>query len=313
MRTIHISGFTKENGKIPFGVSLQKTISEGFGWQAELDAQEQVATQLTGVLGPEFVLLRGLILPGLDTPIPLVLVGPPGVFILFVSPLKGTFRARGDVWLVLDATGNMRPSKPNLPTRARLFAEAVRKYLLKNNITVGDVDAVLLFVRTDAFVENIKAPIRIVLADGVESYASSLCLATPVIPPDQIPLIVRMLAGSKDRAVSADTAKGEPEISAQAVVMPSSASEMDAIPFRQEDSLKDYFSTQHAESVIPQPPEIKPAMEDLEPLPATGLNAFLRQAHINRKQALLLAIFGAVDSCAIIVLLSLAIYLLRSQ
>jgi hypothetical protein len=310
MRTINISGVTDENGKIPLAVSIRKSLTEGFGWRAELDAQDQVATQLTGVLGPEFVLLRGVLLSGLDTPIPLVLIGPPGVFVLYASALKGTFRARGDVWLALDATGNMHPAKPNLPTRARLYAEAVRKYLLKNNVAVGEIEAVLLFARNEAIVENIKAPIRVVLADGVESYASSLCLAHANLTPEQTAQIIRLLAGSREKAEAAEAAKLEQNISAQAVVMPSTAT-ISAAPLQEDSSLREYFSDQTMARQIGSMPASAAAVLESESPPPKGISALLRQMHISRKQALLLAFFGFVDSCAIIVLLSLTIYLLR--
>jgi hypothetical protein len=312
MRIINVSSVVEENGKIPLSLSIRKIFAEGFGWQAELDAQNQVTSQLIGVLGPEFVMLRGVLLPKLDAPIPLVLVGPPGVFILYASSLKGTFRARGDVWLALDATGNMHPAKPNLPTRARLYAEAVRKYLLKNNVEAGDVEAVLLFSRNDAFVENIKAPIRVVLADGVESYASTLCLGHPSLTPDQITRIIHLLAGSKERAEASNALPLEPDISAQAVVMPSSIP-MSALPAQPDSSLREYFSDQTMARQIAQAPEHDLTFKAEDSAPLDEIQPDVRKSRISRKQAIVLIGFGLIDTCAIVVLLSLAISLLRSR
>jgi hypothetical protein len=319
MRIIDISSDLTADGKLPFSVSLRKIFTEGFGWKVEVDARNQVTTQLTGVLGPEFTLLRDAVLPGLATPIPLILLGPPGIYVLFVSALKGTFRARGDVWLALDSSGNMHPVKPNLPTRTRLFAEAIRKYLIKNGLTIGEVEAVLVFSRNDAFVENIKAPIRIVLADGIENYASSLRLSQPTLVPEQISAIIKVIAGSKDKPAYADSLKPDTDILAQAIVMPSTAAAIPSLASADEPSLREIFTDQSMarQIALPDQPRVpsstsKPELED-ETGREGGISAFLRQTHLSKKQALFLAVFTAMDSCVIIILLSLAIYLLRTQ
>jgi hypothetical protein len=310
MRIVDVSGFPKDSDKFSLTESIRKILGEGFGWQAEYDARDQITTQLAGVLGPEFVLLRGVLLSGLDTPIPLVLLGPPGVFVLCTSALKGTFRARGDVWLALDTSGNMHPMKPNLPTRTRLYAEAVRKFLLKNGIQVGDIEAVLLFARNDAFVENIKAPIRVVLADGIENYASSLRQSQPSLTPDQVTTIVHLLAGPSAREDDADSEKAAVSITAQAVVMPSSAVSDPEVTASTEDPFGDLFSDRKTARPLAASPAAAPPPDitELEPMTESGLETFLRQAHLTRKQATLLAVFAVLDSCAIIGLLSVALY-----
>jgi hypothetical protein len=311
MRIIDVTSDQGEDGKIPFSVTIRKILSEGFCWQAELDARDQVTHQLSGVLGPEFTLLRGVVLPGLDAPIPLVLLGPPGIFVLFVSALKGTFRARGDVWLALDTSGNMHPAKPNLPTRARLFSEAIRKFLIKHSLPVGEIESVLVFARNDAFVENIKAPIRIVLADGIENYASSLRLSQPALPPEQIAPIVRLLAGSKDRPDAADPANLNAGILAQAVVMPSAAGSLVLPEAVQGTPLREIFTDQSMARQIAIPDA--QALPEQDDTAESGIAALLHQAHLSKRQAVFLIVFTILDSCVIIILLSLAIYLLRSQ
>jgi hypothetical protein len=311
MRIIHVTSDQTENGKPPLSVTIRKILSEGFGWQAEAEAREQVAVHLGNALGSEFTLLRGVVLPALDTPVPMVLIGPPGVFVVFVSALRGTFRARGDVWLTLDASGNMHPAKPNLPTRARLFAEAIRKVLVQHKIAINEVESILVFSRNDAFVENIKAPIRIVLADGIENYASGLRLSQPALTPDQTSAIVRLLAGSKDRPAEEDNDNPDAGILAQAVVMPSGFIETTSPIPQAEPQYREIFTDQSMSRQIGISEE--PAPEE-DALPTEGRIAMiLRQTHLTKRQALFLAVFTILDSCVIIVLASLAIYLVRSQ
>jgi hypothetical protein len=310
MRIIDVTSDKAENGKIPFSVAFRKVLAEGFGWQAELDARDQVSQQIGNALGAEFTLLRGVTLPGLDAPIPLVLIGPSGVYVLFVSALKGTFRARGDVWLALDSSGNMHPAKPNLPTRARLFAEAIRKYLLKHGTTINEIESVLVFSKNDAFVENIKAPIRIVLADGIENYASSLRLSQPTLTADQIPTIVKLLAGSKDKQIDEPT---DPNagISAQAVVMPSAFDADIPVAPVERPPMRDMFTDKTMAQQISI--QAEPAEPEAEGFSEDRISAVIRQAHLTKKQAVFLAVFTILDSCVIMILLAFAIYFLRSQ
>jgi hypothetical protein len=315
MRIIDLSALRDPNGKIPFRVWFRRTLNEGFGWRSELDAQDHVIPIFERVLGNEFSLVREVRIPGLDTPIPIVLAGPPGVYVMYATGLKGSYRARGDAWLVLDASGNMHAAHPNLPTRARLYAEAVRKFLGQNGFHMMEVEPVLLFSRPEAFVENIKSPIRIVMCDGLESYAGSLRLLNTLYSPMEVSSIVKLLTQSRGEEQTREAPPVETdEIAPQPVIQPSDFfPEVPEAP-QEPESLHTVFTGPEVErpfypDEMPLPePEPEPLLEEEEPRPPRpSVSQLLARTRMNSRQITLLGVFAMLDLVVICVLLVLAL------
>jgi hypothetical protein len=312
MKIIDLSTLRDANAKIPFVVWLKKTLGEGQNWQAELDAQDQVMFRLERTLGTEFTLIREVKIPDLSTPIPMVLVGPSGIFVLYASAVKGSYRARGDAWLKLDNSGNMHSSNPNLPTRTRLYSEAVRKFLSQNNQPVTDIEPVLLFSQPEAFVENIKAPIRMVMCDGLESYAGSLRLLNPIYSPEECADIVRLLSNPEGKPTVADEISADvEEISAQPVIMPSGEPPM-AEPVQEADflppeSLRSAFVQPSDPASIPIPPVIEEAVEQA-PQASFSISAMLARTHMKTNQLTVLGVAALVDCLCISALLAFVLF-----
>jgi hypothetical protein len=312
MKIIDLSNLRDANAKIPFAVWLRKTLGEGQHWQAELDAQDQVMFRLERTLSNDFTLIREVKIPGLGTPIPMVLVGPPGVFVFYASAVKGSFRARGDAWLKLDNSGNMHASNPNLPTRTRLYSEAVRKFLTQNNLSVTDIEPVLLFSQPEAFVENIKAPIRMVMCDGLESYGGSLRLLNPIFSPEECADIVRLLSNPEGKPTVAEEISTEAaEISAQPVIMPSdeppAPQPVQEANFLPEESLRSAFVEPPEAAPIPIPPVIEEAVEQA-PQASFSIGALITRTHMNPRQITFLGVAALVDCLCIFALLGIVLF-----
>jgi hypothetical protein len=308
MKIIDLSTLREANGKIPFTTWLKKTLGGGQQWQAELDAQDQVMVRLERTLGNDFTLIREVQLPGLGTPIPMVLVGPSGIFVLYASAVKGSFRARGDAWLKLDNSGNMHSSNPNLPTRTRLYSEAVRKFLSQNNMPTTDIEPVLLFSQPEAFVENIKAPIRMVMCDGLESYGGSLRLLNPIFSPEECADIVRLLSNPEGKPTVTEEISAEVgEIAPQPVIMPSDeppmAEPVQEADFLPQESLRSAFVEPPAPEPIPIPPVIEEAVEQA-PQASFSISAVLARTHMKTSQLTFLGVAALVDFLVICGLLA---------
>jgi hypothetical protein len=312
MKIIDLSILRDADGKIPFTAWLKKTLNEGQHWQSELDAQDQVMTRLEKTLGNDFTLIREVRLPGLGTPIPMVLVGPSGVFVLYASAVKGSFRARGDAWLKLDNSGNMHSASPNLPTRTRLYSEAVRKFLSQNNLSITDIEPVLLFSQPEAFVENIKAPIRMVMCDGLESYGGSLRLLNPIFSPEELTDVVRLLSNPEGKqTVTEEISTEAGEIAAQPVIMPSdeppAAEPVQEANFLPEDSLRNAFGEPIAPESIPIPPVIEEAVEQA-PQASFSVSALIARTHMKPRQITFLGVAALVDCVCIFALLAFVLF-----
>ena len=146
----------------------------------EMEAQEAVIASLERALDNRYVMLRNITLEGLDVPIPLVLIGPPGVSVINPSPARGVFRVKGDVWEQMDSRQELyRSSSPNLVTRTELMAQAVQTFLEGRLPSEAQVEAVLYFSDPGIHVDAVRPVVRIVQVDGMERFLAGL-LQTPI-------------------------------------------------------------------------------------------------------------------------------------
>jgi len=306
MKIIDLTTQASNEGKPSVFSFINKLFPEGKQKQTEVDAQNEVISRMDVALGNDFTLIREIKIPGLGTSIPMALVGPPGVFVLYASPVKGTFRARGDAWLKLDNSGNMRNANPNLPNRTRLYAEAIRKFLAQNDFPNAEIEPVLLFTEPEAFVENIKAPIRMVMCDGMESYSESLRLINPTFSPEEKESVVRWLSNPEGKlTISDEIAAASEEILPQPVIMPSeeppAAESVQEADFITEDVMRSAFVERRAEPVdIPIPPVIEEAVEQAPRL-GFSVSALLAKTHMSANQLTILGAFALLDLLVICV------------
>jgi hypothetical protein len=325
MKTIDLSIQRSDEGKNPILSFLGRLFPEGGQKQSELEAQDHVMIRLERALGNEFTLIREIKLPGLGTPIPMALVGPPGIYVIYASGVKGSFRARGDAWLKLDNSGNMRNIKPNLPHRTRLYTEAIRKFLLQNEIIASEVEPVLMFSETEAFVENIKAPIRMVMADGLDSYAGSLRLMNPILSPEETDAIIRLLSNPEGKLTfTEEIAAEDEEIVPQQVIMPSeeflaaeeteemvvAEEQEEEIPepdFLADAEMRSVFAGEEAEETpIPIPPVIEEAVDDT-PRPSISISSLLARTRMKTWQITFLGAMALLDMVFICIALAVVV------
>ena len=153
----------------------------GLAWDRDLQAQQVFINFLQNTLDNKFILLRNVTLPDLQLPIPLILIGPPGVTAINASAVKGVFRAKGDKWLSLDSHNKRYVAvRPNLVKRAFLMSQAVQDYLFQRDIMLPGVEPVLFFSHPGLHIEPIQPATRIVQRDGIESFVTGI-LQSPII------------------------------------------------------------------------------------------------------------------------------------
>jgi len=197
MRTIDRSTFRNAGGQISFSTRLQAVFKEGLGWQAEVQAQEDITRRLAKVFGDDYVLVRNCPMPTSHEPVPLILIGPIGVRVMMTTSLRGTYRAKAGQWMSLGGSGTFKSSHPTLASRLRLFEDAVRRFVTSKGINLPEGEPVLIVARPETYVENIKTSLRVVLADGVENFATSLMQLRPILSPAVVEDITRALGGPR--------------------------------------------------------------------------------------------------------------------
>lgn len=270
MRTIDRSSFRDASGQIPFSTRLQAVLKEGLGWQAEVQAQEDIARRLAKVFGDDYVLIRNCPMPTSNVPVPLILIGPIGVRVMMTTALRGTYRSKAGQWMTLGGGGTFKSSRPNLASRLRLFEDAVRRFITSKGISLPEGEPVLIVARPETYVENIKTSLRVVLADGVENFATSLMQLRPILSPAVVEDITRALGGPKD----------EPPIETEAVQA--------AVPVLPRSTAP----TVPAALVAAADPDTR-EMPDAPAGPVEG------RRRLTRKQVLLLVLLGLANLCVL--------------
>jgi hypothetical protein len=157
-------------------------------------AQETTIQTLKKVLDNRFLLLRGSVLPGTETQAPLILVGPPGIWLIEVSANKGVFRAVDDQWEEMDSkTRKYRPARVNLPARTATLAQTVNTLLTDRGVTIKSVEPVIFFTQPGAHVKAIRPPARLVQSDAIIPFSASLIQSRIVYEPEEIKAIIEVL------------------------------------------------------------------------------------------------------------------------
>jgi hypothetical protein len=168
-----------------------------------LKAQESIVTRFKRGLDNRFTLLTNVLLEGLDVPIPMILVGPAGVFVLYVSGEKGVFQAKEESWLEMGGgTRRFQPARHNVIKIALLLAHVVDDYLTKNEIPHPEVKSVLVFAHPGVHVDSIRPAVRIVLMDAVERLITDLIRSSDTLMPGDVRVIIEAFETVKGRVIT---------------------------------------------------------------------------------------------------------------
>ena len=193
MKIVDQTPYYKENGELSFIDRVKAIMEFGTGWFKEIEAQRSVTAVLKKSLDKNYTLLCNIIPPGLDARIPLILVGPTGVYVMSVTPKIGMFRARGDQWGT-DSGNSLRPENPNLLTLTEKMARAIQIYLERQGYTdLTNVEAILLCSDPATTVDTMRPIIRVIMRDSLERFAASIIQARIVLSPESAFNIVNRL------------------------------------------------------------------------------------------------------------------------
>lgn len=186
MKIIDKTPLQNAQGNIDFFARIQGTLRYGLNWYPELQAQKAVVAQLDRVLEKGFVLIRNFTLPDVEIVIPLILIGTGGIWVIYVTHVKGLFEAKGEQWNNI-INGRPYPANVNLLSRAVRFARAVQVYLQRQKVDLPlPVEPILITADPGAHVESIRPAARVVMSDAIKQWASSLLQLRPIWRADYI-------------------------------------------------------------------------------------------------------------------------------
>jgi hypothetical protein len=198
MRVIELSEFRDEDGIISLENRVKGTLEYGLAWFGDMQAQEEVSHRLDKSLGVEHLLIRNVPIPNTDIIIPLVLISPQGVRVLYPSRIRGIYRAKGDEWQTFDGrTRRFKKKRPNLQMIVLSLASSLLEYLQEQGFPLPEVEAVLLFTNPRTHVDTASPQTRIVLGDAFDHFAGNLQDLQAIMDLDDINMIADLLENPK--------------------------------------------------------------------------------------------------------------------
>jgi hypothetical protein len=181
MKIIDKTPLQDANGNISMIARVQGTLKYGLSWYGELEAQKAVIAQLNRSLEKGFVLIRNFTLPGSEIVIPIILIGAGGIWVIYVTQVKGRFEAKGDQWNTISNDGKPQPASINLINRVSKLTSAFQKYLKIQKVDMPNpVESVLIAADPGAQIESVRPIARVVRSDAIKQFANSLLQATPI-------------------------------------------------------------------------------------------------------------------------------------
>jgi hypothetical protein len=165
-------------------------------FQQDTRAKEIIKNSFGKMLDNHYFLMCDATLEGLDVPIPFILVGPPGIWVIYPSDVKGVYRANESVWEELNnTTHKYRIARPNLLTRTSLMTKAVTSYLSVRGFKVSTTEAALYFADPGVHVDATRPIARIILADGLDRFTAGVAQVASTLEPQEVQKIVDALGG----------------------------------------------------------------------------------------------------------------------
>ncbi|MGZ6346033.1 MAG: hypothetical protein ACXWNC_00475 [Anaerolineales bacterium] len=198
--------YNTETGEITFTDRMRARMKFGSTWIKEAEAQNQIIPVLGKVLDRNYTLLRNATPPGLDASLPFILVGPTGIFVMYVTPITGMFRAKGDQWGTISGDA-FKNELPNLLTRTENMARALQLFLQRQGFLLTSVEAVLLCSDLSVNVDSVRPIIRVVMRDALERFAISITQAHSVLSPEAVEDVIRRIMNPPVPALSESPAQ----------------------------------------------------------------------------------------------------------
>jgi len=192
MKIIDKTPFRTESGEIDIMGRIKGTLSHGLSWYDHVQAQSGAIAIMGKVLGDKYTLLRNVTLVDTDIELPLVLIGPQGMFLINVTHERGVYRAKDDEW------GTMRgeqfvPAAVNQVKRAVQLSRVMQVYLERAGVKDLLIEPVLMSADPGMHIESTRPAVRVIMSDALERFAISINQGRTVLGFDVIDRIIKII------------------------------------------------------------------------------------------------------------------------
>jgi len=186
MKIIDKTPLLDEKGELGLVQRVQGMLQFGFNWPNELQAQKAIITFFDRQLEKGYTLIRNLTLGQSGIMVPMILLGPAGIYVIQVTYLRGRYEVRGDTWNV-EAGDKYKPAPINLIQRTIRMANAVKVFIERQgvNIPIG-IDPVLIAADPGLHIDSVRPAIKVMMIDGIKSFVSGLATGRPALSAEAV-------------------------------------------------------------------------------------------------------------------------------
>ncbi len=186
MKIIDKTPLLDEKGNLGFVQRVQGMLQFGFNWPNELQAQSAIVKFFERQLEKGYTLIRNMPLGESGIMVPIILLGPTGIYVIEVSSLKGRYEAKGDTWNV-EAGDQYKPAPINVIQRTTRMARALQAYIERQGVTLPvTIEPVLIAGDPGLHIESVRPAIKVMMIDGIKAFVSGLANGTPVLRADLV-------------------------------------------------------------------------------------------------------------------------------
>ncbi|GER78218.1 MAG: hypothetical protein JETCAE02_27660 [Anaerolineaceae bacterium] len=203
MKIIDQTPLLDANGQLSLVNRLQGMWKYGFSWPTSLQAQQIVIAQLNKMIEKGYTLFRNQQLGASEIVLPLILVGPAGVYVLEATLLKGFYQARGDEWGTL-TNEVFQPASVNLVQRAARMAKILEVFFQRQGAKLAaPIEPVLVSANPGMQVDSVRPIVRVVRSDAIDRFAAGLLTAPPIYTVTQVSDLVDRIQSPRSRQSAA--------------------------------------------------------------------------------------------------------------
>jgi len=186
MKIIDKTPLLNEKGDLGIVQRFQGMLQFGFNWPNELQAQKAIITFFDRQLEKGYTLIRNYTLGQSGIMVPIILLGPAGIYVIHITYLRGRYEARGDAWNEESGEG-YKPAQVNLVQRTMRMAKALKAFIERQGVKVPvNIEPVLIAGDPGLHIESVRPAIRVMMIDGIKSFVANLATAAPVLSAEQV-------------------------------------------------------------------------------------------------------------------------------
>lgn len=186
MKIIDKTPLLDEKGELSISKRLEGMMKFGFNWPNELQAQQTIINFFDRQLERGYTLIRNMPLGQSGITIPMILLGPAGIYAINVTHLRGRYEAKGAAWNVQSGDG-YKPADINLVQATARMARALQTFIERQGVKLPiSVEPVLIAAEPGLHIESVGSTVRVMMVDGIKAFVSGLAAGRPLLSPEAV-------------------------------------------------------------------------------------------------------------------------------